>query len=100
MKRLWQWVGSPSYWKLIAIMHTIFLTIATLGKTGDWMFATAMLLGFYFCWKLSAEAVEAAQRTWVGLTDEDRWEIILVTERDDRSDVMELTEAKLKEKNT
>jgi len=61
--------------------------------------------------KQRMEAVRAAMRVedddiqeykkpWVGLTDEDRREIILVTERDDRSDVMELTEAKLREKNT
>ena len=40
------------------------------------------------------------QRPWVGLTKKDKWEIVQVTERDDRSDVMELTEAKLKDKNT
>ena len=40
------------------------------------------------------------QRTWVGLTEQDKWEILLATERDDRDDVMEMTEAKLKEKNT
>jgi hypothetical protein len=40
------------------------------------------------------------QRTWVGLTAEDRWEIIYATERDERTTVMEMVEAKLKEKNT
>ena len=40
------------------------------------------------------------QRTWVGLTEQDKWEILLATERHDRDDVMEMTEAKLKEKNT
>jgi len=41
-----------------------------------------------------------AQRQWVGLDAEDRWEIIYATERDERTTVMELVEAKLKEKNT
>ena len=40
------------------------------------------------------------QREWVGLTDEDRREIISGTERDDRGYAMALVEAKLKEKNT
>jgi hypothetical protein len=46
------------------------------------------------------------QRTWVGLTDEDKHEIELragITEDDDGyivSQVFKLTEAKLKEKNT
>jgi hypothetical protein len=39
------------------------------------------------------------QRTWVGLTAEDRWEIVYATERDERTTVMELVEAKLKLKN-
>ena len=41
-----------------------------------------------------------AQRTWVGLTKEDKWEIVQATERDDRGYVMALVEAKLTEKNT
>jgi hypothetical protein len=40
------------------------------------------------------------QRIWVGMTAQGRWEIIYATERDDRTTVMELVEAKLKEKNT
>ena len=43
---------------------------------------------------------EPVKRPWVGLTAEDRWEIIYATERDERTTVMELAEAKLKEKNT
>ena len=39
------------------------------------------------------------ERKWVGLTDEERREIISDTERDDRGYVMALVEAKLKEKN-
>ena len=46
------------------------------------------------------KAAPAAQRTWVGLDQEDKNEIVRMTERDDRSDVMRLVEAKLKEKNT
>jgi hypothetical protein len=43
----------------------------------------------------------AAQRQWVGLDAEDRWGIIYATERDDAlRSIMELVEAKLKEKNT
>jgi len=47
------------------------------------------------------EAVRAtvSKRAWVGLTAEDRWEIIYATERDERTTVMEMVEAKLKEKN-
>jgi hypothetical protein len=40
------------------------------------------------------------KRPWVELTDEDKNEIIRMTERDDRGDVMALVEAALKEKNT
>ena len=40
------------------------------------------------------------EREWVGLNDEDKDEIVRMTERDDRGDVMALVEAKLKEKNT
>ena len=52
----------------------------------------------------AAECIEyllsVVQKEWVGLTDEDRREIISGTERDDRGYVMALVEAKLKEKNT
>ena len=41
-----------------------------------------------------------AQRTWVGLSKEDKWEIVQATERDDRGYVMALVEARLKELNT
>ena len=49
----------------------------------------------------AAEALRArlAEREWVGLTDDERREIISDTERDDRGYVMALVEAKLKEKN-
>ena len=40
------------------------------------------------------------QKPWVGLTDEDKYEIIRVTESDHYHDILMLTEAKLKEKNT
>jgi hypothetical protein len=40
-----------------------------------------------------------AQRTWVGLTDEDKSEICDMTERDERDSVMRLVEAKLKARN-
>jgi hypothetical protein len=39
------------------------------------------------------------QRTWVGLTDEDKSEICDMTERDERDSVMRLVEAKLKARN-
>jgi hypothetical protein len=42
---------------------------------------------------------EPAQRTWVGLTDEDKSEICDMTERDERDSVMRLVEAKLKARN-
>ena len=49
-----------------------------------------------------AEIVRAdeRERVWVGLSAEDRWKIIYATEQDERTTVMELVEAKLKEKNT
>ena len=39
------------------------------------------------------------QRTWVGLTDEDKSEICDMTERDERDSVMRFVEAKLKARN-
>ena len=47
-----------------------------------------------------AECVAREQRPWVGLTDEDKDEIIRVTESDHYHDILMLAEAKLKEKNT
>ena len=47
-----------------------------------------------------AECVAREQREWVGLTDEDKDEIIRVTESDHYHDILMLAEAKLKEKNT
>jgi hypothetical protein len=55
---------------------------------------------------LKCPRITPPQRTWVGLTDEDKHEIELragITEDDDGyivSQVFKLTEAKLKEKNT
>ena len=39
-------------------------------------------------------------KPWVSLTAEDRWKILYATEQDERITVMQLVEAKLKEKNT
>lgn len=47
-----------------------------------------------------AECVAREQRPWVGLTDEDKDEIIRVTESDHYHDILMLAEAKLKENNT
>jgi hypothetical protein len=41
-----------------------------------------------------------AQRTWVGLTDEERVDLWKATETDNRMVLIDATEAKLKEKNT
>jgi hypothetical protein len=41
----------------------------------------------------------APQRTWIGLTYEDKSEICDMTERDERDSVMRLVEAKLKARN-
>ena len=60
MKAIWNWIGSPSYWKSAAIIHALYITIAALGKTGDWTWAAVMLLSFYVFWELCAEATEAA----------------------------------------
>ena len=49
---------------------------------------------------IMARKNKTPQRKWVGLTAEERREIISDTERDDRGYVMALVEAKLKEKNT
>ena len=48
---------------------------------------------------IMARKNKTPQRKWVGLTAEERREIISETERDDRGYVMALVEAKLKEKN-
>ena len=48
---------------------------------------------------IMARKNKTPQRKWVGLTAEERREIISDTERDDRGYVMALVEAKLKEKN-
>jgi hypothetical protein len=44
-------------------------------------------------------SIGTPQRTWVGLTDEDKSEICDMTERDERDSVMRLVEAKLKARN-
>lgn len=46
------------------------------------------------------DAEQSPKRTWVGLSAEDRWKIIYATEQDERITVMELVEARLKQKNT
>ena len=46
------------------------------------------------------EALAQPERKWVGLSAEDRLKIIYATEQDERITVMELVEARLKEKNT
>ena len=48
---------------------------------------------------IMARKNKTPQRKWVGLTAEERREIISDTERDDRGYVMALVEAKLKDKN-
>lgn len=48
---------------------------------------------------IMARKNKTPQRKWVGLTAEERREIINDTEHDDRGYVMALVEAKLKEKN-
>ena len=50
MKAIWQWVGSAAYWRLAAILTGTYMTIASLGKTGDWWFAGSMAAGFILCW--------------------------------------------------
>ena len=59
-QRFWIWVGSASYWKSAAVITAILLTIATLLKTGDWIFTAAMLWGFYTFWKFAELATKAA----------------------------------------
>jgi hypothetical protein len=51
MKALWNWIGSPAYWRLAAALVSIFMTIAVLGKTGDWLFSASIAFGFYLCWQ-------------------------------------------------
>jgi len=50
-------------------------------------------------WSKEGKQPTFATKPWVGLTDEDKREIIQATERDDRGYVMALVEAKLKGKN-
>ena len=59
MKAVWDWIGSPAYWRLSAIVTGFYLAIAVLGKTGDWLFSFATLLGFYLCWRSSRKAMQA-----------------------------------------
>ena len=64
-----------------------------------WIKANTEHRQWYICPKCSYQAPRF-RNEWVGLTDEERREIISDTERDDRGYVMALVEAKLKEKNT
>ena len=52
-------------------------------------------------WFANAMMAQPAQRTWVGLTDEEHHEIVLFAESGDwhNFEVINATEAKLKEKN-
>jgi hypothetical protein len=61
MKAIWQWIGSPAYWRLAAIFTGIYLTIAALGQKGDWFFAASIGLGFWLCWTYSAYAHSITQ---------------------------------------
>ena len=56
MGTIWKWVGSAAYWRLAAILTNTYLTIAALGKTGDWWFAATIALGFYLCWIYATNA--------------------------------------------
>ena len=66
--------------------------------------AVGITLYFWFMFTLLqyTEKVHAHEEltSWVDLTDQDKREIINKTERDDRSYVIALVSAKLKEKNT
>ena len=70
-----------------------------------WMYPDALCDRncLYVCTKAFTQFPECAttppQRPWVGLTDKDKTEILNTTERDERGFVMELVEAKLKDKN-
>lgn len=58
MKALWDWIGSEAYWRLSATGVGLYLAIAVLGKTGDWLFSFAILLGYYFCWRFSKKTMK------------------------------------------
>ena len=60
MKTIWDWFGSPAYFKWSASLTGIYLTIVVLGKTGDWMYAASIAFGFYLVWYYSKRAIEAA----------------------------------------
>lgn len=60
MKAIWKWIRSPAYWRLSAIAVGLYLVIAVLGKTGDWVLSLLLLLGFYFFWRYAKKAIEAA----------------------------------------
>ena len=50
--------------------------------------------------KITLHESKPAQRTWVGLTDEERVDLWRATETDNQMVLIEAIEAKLKEKNT
>ncbi len=50
MKTVWTGIRSRAYWRLAAILTGTYLTLASLGKTGDWWFAGTMASGFYLFW--------------------------------------------------
>ena len=54
-----------------------------------------------YCERDQAPKVDAmlAQRTWVGLTDEERVDLWIATETDNRMVLIDTIEAKLKERN-
>ena len=51
-------------------------------------------------WAIKVALAQPEERPWVGLTDEDKDEIIRVTMHNDFCDILMLAEAALKEKNT
>ena len=60
MIAFWKRVGWSGYWVFAAIYTGAYLTIAVLGKTGDWFLSGAVALGFYLCFKYSSWSKEAA----------------------------------------
>lgn len=62
MKKIWDWVGSPTYCKLSAALLGVYVSIATLGITGDWMLAGAIALSFCFVWDFAKRAAEGEMK--------------------------------------
>lgn len=52
MKTFWDWYGSKSSYKFFSLLLLIYMAIATLGKTGDYLETLKAVINFYCFWLL------------------------------------------------